>query len=586
MIAEFSFYINDIKVNPVNSGELSITKNLKFDKGGRYFETELSGDIKLGAVDYRKLNLVNHFEGMPLRVVEVFNGISTTVCEGVVMRSSGKEHPHKEQISLKVKSRNAVGVFLANADQTLNLMRVAPAVDYEYRFINNIEYLVVKDANFAIGVISNSKTPKPYWGHPIEFASGGSVGAFFLVYAREIKTIYNQAGESRAPEGEGWSRLQLNRDNRNSSSWFRVPPMFDPVPDGVAFFYSTIDLVNQPPTLPPSPNEESWRLIGEHTEGNAVGRVYVDDNLVQGNGVKVNNGRQLIDVLRYGVRKASEDLTFISEFLTKDTNPVTGLANETKGMVLHSSEDVKSPLTDPSNFSRRHDFSILNVLESLCNRFNLYWRVDEMSWQVALEHVSAPRDGAIIDLNAFFSEHPSITYEEEELPKYEEFKAVSDNIDFSGTSIENYSNAAANTSPIDISGIATDVYEILNNPDDYSDEILVLTQPQSLDFNGLLAENGAITGDFTPNAALSQSNLNAKYAPFWRRVPFVGYNFNDHEATIRPFRLIPTVYKRDTPLSGLIGITHARLRFFPEAGEIQSIKFNLGSQVAEIEIKF
>ena len=603
MTTSHSFYINHTEVTPANAGEISISKKLKQERGGRYFETTLSGDIKIAPKDYEVVRLAGDFEALPFEIIESTNGVKTKVFEGFVVRAQGEsESRHRKNISLKAVSRNATSTFLANGDQTLNLMRVSPAVDYSYTFLNYIEYAFDWTYETQPNPVFTPSREKPYFGDFIVFANGATAGGTKqtldqggfvqylsgLFYAREIAVTYNQAGEPRQPTGAGWKRLFLGNANINLTTWYRLPDIFNPAQNGVTYFDFTIADVGVPPPPLPTNNGQIWKLVGEvfNPELDEIYRGYVDLSQVTGEEINLNNGRHLFDVLQYGVNQANSDLSFASNLLTDELNPVTGNLNELEGLIIHSSEDVKNPDADPSEFTRRLDFDVITLLENFCTKFNCYWTVDDMSWQIKLEHNSTQRQNASIDVDFFFDEYPDVNYTSEDLPKFEELQTTSLNIDFSGTSIENFTEVASGKESLDASQLVTDVYELFLRPQKYSDDLLVLVQPESLEDSQNKAEVGEITDYFRPNVALGQANINEKYAAYRRRLDRVGFNFKNYRATIAPFRKLPTVYLQNVAFSDLANISFASLRFFDPLGDIESITYNLGSKIAEIEITF
>lgn len=589
MSTKYLFYINGMKIEPCNSGELSIKKTLKEERGGFYYETTLEEPLKLDKRDYDKIKTFPRDQGLTFTIVEESVFGREEIYRGVSSKSiSPSDDVAFGNIELPMTSIDPIGVFLSAYEQTINMMEVSPALDYSYDNTPRIEYLAEARADLSIGsTIPLAQTPIPGWGSAIEDTNGDPVLITHAIYARERVTTLDIAGVPTPPSSTGWNDFTIIESVNNASTWTRKPSIFDPADSSIVYFTFSFGQSNQPPNPPPANNGEEWVLLDRKTHptnGNTL-ELYLDESKVVGESIQLNNGRYLFDVIKYAVSKANPDLSFRSKFLTDDISYVTGLPNEMKGLVLHSSEDVKRPLASIEEYTRRQDFVLSDFLELFCEAYNCFWSINEKSGQLIIEHVSYQDASAPIDADKQFPFFPEVA-SQENLYKFKERTSAELGIDFVGTPIEFLNLASGGKDSFPMEGMLREVFAISDNPDSFPDGILVLVQPEALQPDDRFAEEGAVTGDFIPNVAISQSNADKKYLAYQQNSVYLKYNYNFHQATLRPILAFPTLYQRASSFYSLMNKVFVKSKHFDTLGKITSITFNIASSQVAVESKF
>ena len=585
----YKFYINGIQVFPVNAGELSINRNRAQEGRGSYFDVKLGTSVKLDRADFEKFEAYDMDH--PLEFVMTETSVLGTfdIYRGFSTKSKANElNKSFAIVELPMTTSGASGKFLANYDQTVNMMEVPDTVDYGYYNAPKIEFRVENyEALFAS--TPSPQPPLPGWGNALVKNTGGAPIAIYAIYARELVTTLDIAGEPVPPSSGDWELVTAGSVANNASTWARTPDILNPVDSSVVTFQFNFAAAGQPITPPPSPNGEDWELIDtrDHPSNGSTFTLWVDNTKLLGELIPINNGRRLMDVLQWATRKANPDMSVSSEFLTSEINYVTGLPNELKDLVLYSSADVKGVPVDIEDYVRDQDFVLRDFLEVLCNAINAEWWINDRTSQLIIEHVSYRPQTQAINLSEDVDQYPVLVFGQTEIPRREEFATGDRDIDFTGTPIEYLDEAATSKISVSMDNFIREVGRLPVSPSDYPDDSLCMVQLQSLQASDQFAEQGAITGDFRPNVTLSQANLMEKYGGYRRMFTYFRFNFEERSASRQPYVKIPTVYKQVEAYYDYALIRVADLpSFFTDQGIVTATTFTPSQGLLEIETTF
>jgi hypothetical protein len=204
------------------------------------------------------------------------------------------------------------------------------------------------------------------------------------------------------------------------------------------------------PPPPPSVGNEDWQPFGEPKEDTIGGLTlayWIDVNTITTEVTDIDNGRPLVDVLNLGLNKSCPELDIQSNFLTQLTNPVTGKnPSSTEGIQLHSISDVKDPAaTEPATVE---NITLKELLESyISSKLNCFWRVDEGTKRLIIEHYNDLNNQGVTDLTAiqngkYTRLKNNYEYDNSDIPKAEEFPSLDSSIDYTGVDIV-YNNDCA-----------------------------------------------------------------------------------------------------------------------------------------------
>jgi len=583
-MAQYKFYINGREVNPVNAGSISIERKLSQEGRGRYYETILSSPVILDNVDYKSILDMDADQPLYFSIVESSQMGDYSVYEGFTTKSKSRsDDAAYSQIELPIKTSGIAGTFLSNYDQTINMMEVAPIVERSYYGRSAIEFRV-ETYQADIGVTNPPQPPIPGWGESIKDANGDPPSAFHAIYAREIIATLDIAGEPVPPSGGDWEQVTAGSLDNKTSSWARTPESLSPLQLGVIYFQWQIQPLGQVPVPPPSNNQESWRLLDSRTNSinTAELHLWADETKIVGEISQLSNGRRLTDVLNYAARQASSRMSVESSLLSDDTNYVTGLENELKGMHLYKCADVKREDLEIGDYSRTQDFVLKDFLEQICEALNAFWSINERTGQLRIEHVSYQQPNGVVDVSGNFLGMPIITIEQSETPKREEYSTGDKSIDFSGTDIEYLDLSAKSKVTKQLDSLVREVYRVSQSPQDYPDDSLCLVQPRSLNADDGLSEKGAITRTFYPNVAISQSNLMDKYGPYDKAFRYVKFNFSERSATKAPYAILPAIYQSVSSYYEWMTIERVSfVPYFKEQGIVLSTSFQLSESLLE-----
>lgn len=265
----------------------------------------------------------------------------------------------------------------------------------------------------------------------------------------------------------------------------------------------------------------------------------------------IDNGMLLYDVFNMFIGRICPSLTIESDFF--QWNPeeptgisyVTGLPNKAMHLVLFQKSDIKRP--DNTGNATIANISFEDLLEDICNIFNLEWEITEDN-KFKIEHVSYRNRVLAIDTTATPDDirmnqgNRKYYYDNDDIPKREVFSFMDDTSygDFKAAPILYTNSCAGNGETIQtdymVENITTDVLHCINNPADdsklVSDDGFVLIACTE-DF--AILREGSIRGGNLVNNTLAWSQLHRDY---WRHNrPLLNFLMNNEETlaiTVKP----------------------------------------------------
>ena len=127
---------------------------------------------------------------------------------------------------------------------------------------------------------------------------------------------------------------------------------------------------------------------------------------------------------------------------------------------------------------------------------------------------------------------------------------------------------------------------IIQNPDEYPNDGIVIITPDSLQPDSIRAENGAITGEYYPNAPQGMANLHKKFWPYYRPFPNGELNFIEQSfSKNKPVKKLQTIqiplccFRFFNPRAAFIGNNFTN-------GQLQSASFNPSTGFIELTIQY
>lgn len=529
-----TFYLNGYEYTPQNGGDLSLVLTLDRERGAYQFVKSIEGAPTFDscAFDY----IMNHDEDQEIifSIKEETEKGEYTIYTGYFTQRLSDIDRFNKIIKITPREKTLYDCIKKDIDKSFNFLQAPQPVGAEYEPTAFFEYKVDKDS----GVL-------PFYGEYIEVFPG-NVSPFLGVFpfVRERKDVFCLASEPEPPEGTGW-QLLVNKCASNSvSTYVRKPPVFvSPLLLAANFATSFFPLPAPDPLPLPAQTAamEDWVLMDTIDDGVNLLAYWIDNNAVKGSVTNLNNGRTLVDVINYGISLSCPDLSLQSEILTNDTNPVTGRTpSEISNVQLYAIGDIKNPTA--SFLTRIENTTLGDILEGLiASRYNCFWRIDENTQKLIIENYSMLGYSGVFDVSKYTPFAPEYKYLNDNIPKNEEYASLDSSIDFTG--VDNvYSNPIAEgtkTFPTDV--FYSEVENIINNPDSYPTDGVVVVSPNSLTPNGATAENGAITGVYAPNVAQGQANLNEKYGKFNRPFPNGNMNFKNEVYEVEPYKSLDTI---------------------------------------------
>jgi len=582
------YYINNTEYLPLNEGDFSFDIRLVKDAGAYQYVYELNGGIIFDKQAYLYIMLHANTQKILLTISETCEQGTNTIfdtslyfthydCEFMPDHKKVKITPHQDSL---------YKCLTDSYDIKFNALQVPNVVSSSYSPAPVFIFQVVAALAPTMTI--------PYFGLFIGVFPGGSSPFLgFFAFAREVKTTYCQGGVPQAPNGTGWQLEINNCAGAGWSRWTRKPQVFI---SPLLLFTDFETTVAAFPIVPPYPIPAGdWLLMETISNGITNVSFWVNYDSIKGSETEINNGRLLTDVINYGLNISCPQLDLQSQLLFNIVNPVTGTTpSDLQGLQIHSISDVKDPsATEPAT---REDVTIKDLLEGfVSSKLNAFWRVDERTKRLIIEHYNDLNNQGVIDLTALTGvifPNNNYSYDNSDLPKAEEFPSLDSSIDFTGVDILFENPVSSGKKAYNTDKFYSEVESILQDPDQYPNDGFVIITPESLapfvstDPSGVRAENGAITGTYSPNAPQGMANLHNKYWKFWRPFPQGNMNF------------INTAFTKNKPVRKAEQITMPLCCFYffnPYArfvgkdftnGQLQSASYNPKTKYITLNIQY
>ena len=515
----FKFYLNNEEFTPINIGDLSLDIELVTNKGAYHFERVLNGAPLFAGEAYSFIMSHSDGQSIKFKIEEACSKGIFTVYNGSFTNWDCEPDKDKKQIKCEIEPNSLYRRLVSNYDKTFNFLETPNIVSVEYEKTSVYEYRVE-----ALGTVN--PPVRPLWGEYVQVQGGGSPFLAFALYVRERKTVYCIGGELTKPAGDRWELLIDNCATKNLATWVRKPEVFvNPLLNNFDFADTTIATPGTPPPPAPSPGRD-WILMSTLTFGAVTISFWVDFNAIRQDIKTLINGRNLVDVVNYGLNKDVPELDVQSNFLTDDINPVNGESpSTTKGIQMHAISDIKN--LDNTEKARKQDVRLADILEGYFEgKLNCWWRVDENTKRLIIENYKDLFSQGVIDV----SDSQLIkkySYDKSRIPRAEEFPSLDSSVDYTGVPIEYDNNIGKGVNTYNTDRFYSEVESIIEDPEEYSSKGIVMITPDSLRPNGVLAENGAITNTYLPNMPQSLSVLHKKFFPYYRPFGSGILNFNN-----------------------------------------------------------
>lgn len=203
-----------------------------------------------------------------------------------------------------------------------------------------------------------------------------------------------------------------------------------------------------------------------------------------------------------------------SFFLLSSVNPVTGITNKYKNLILMQLSDVK-PTSDPATIMNISLEDILQWLESLQVYWSLEWNESQQKPILRLEHINYYVNGrSYTTQNVFHTVEDSdglreISYNDTEQPAQDKITFSNQTTDdFTGIPIA-YNGALTNDEQREFSyDVTTDLAYILSEPEKApNDGVLMLATTVDDGVYSVNYEIGAESGEVRANGILSTANI-------------------------------------------------------------------------------
>ena len=588
----YKYYLNGIEYQPINTGGFTLDITLVREAGSYQYTKELNGSLNFKNAAYEYILLNSECQKITLEIKEFCGEGTFVIWYGYFTVRDCKFMPDKKQVDVYPNQDSLYKCLTDNYDRNFNILEASTVVESIYALdLSKFEY------RWELGTptFTNICDNVPFWPQ----CFGGDTFPTVAFLAREIVTVYCQGGELQAPAGTGWELFLDNCAAKNLSQWYRTPPRFLTLP----LIQMTGTGCGTPACIPPTPpavGNEDWQPFGEPKEDTVGGitlAYWIDVNTITTTVTDIDNGRPLVDVLNLGLNKSCPELDVQSNFLTQLTNPVTGInPSSTEGIQLHSISDVKDPTaTEPATVE---NITLKDLLDSyISSKLNCFWRVDEGTKRLIIEHYNDLNNQGVTDLTAiqggkYTRLRNEYEYDNSDVPKAEEFPSLDTTIDFTGVDIVYNNDCSKGVKAYNTSKFYSEVESILNDPDQYPNEGIVAITPDSLaplasaDPSGARSENGAITGDYRPNMPQAMANLQDKFFKFYRPFPEGEMNFiNTAFSKLKPVKKLQQLqiplccFFFFAPYSKFIGNN------FTE-GQLQSASFNPATGFMTLNIMY
>ena len=588
-MSTFKYYIDNKEYTPINTGDFTLDYQLEQEAGSYQYVKSLSGTVSYDSAVYDYIQKKGDCVKILFSIVETCYEGEFIIYEGYFTNRNCKYKPDKKQVEITMKQDSFYNCLKDNFEKKFNILEASDIVQvlYEERLNYDFQFTILRPLAFY-ELVNVSGIPS------IPYLSA-------LLHVRELKTVYCQGGEPQQPIGTGWKILYNLCESKNLATYYRQPTIFNsPLLPPDAFqetFCSPVPCITPPPTV--TALNEDWYLLDEfYNEFTMDNRsYYIDLNQIQPQEVLFNNGRLLVDVINLGLNKICPELDLQSQFLINITNPVTlNTPSSTQGIQVHAISDVKDPAaTEPAT---NEQISLKEILESYVNaKLNCFWRVDENTRRLIIEHYNDLNNQGVLDLTAiqsgqFTKLKNEYNYDLTDTPAAEEFPSLDFAIDFTGVDINYDNDCSSGVKSYNTSKFFSEVESIYENPDEYGNDGLVMITPDSLapkDFgssNSARSEVGAITGDYYPNVPQGMANLHEKFWKYYRPFPqgemnFVGTQFNK----LRPDKQLEEItipiscFFFFAPYQRFIGNNFTQ-------GQLQSSSFNFKTGLITLQINY
>jgi len=579
----FKYYLNDTEYTPINTGDFTLTKQLVTDAGAYHYVQELNGTVDYDGAAYQYIMDHGDCQKISFKIVEFCGNDSFTIFDGFFTVRNVENDVDKKIAKCTITEDSLYECLTRNYDRKFNFLEVGNIVSTTYEAASKYEFLVYLPNN------TSNPPDYPFYGSFVKDSSGFGPYILFAVHVREVITTYCQGGQPQQPPqgtGEAWKVLFNACDSKGTTTWYRKPEIFIPTVSA-SFTQTTCIAPCTPPTPPVTGANEDWLLMDTVTTSGTTFGFWIDYNDIKGAETELNNGRLLTEVIDYGLNKIGcSELNLQSLFLRDTPNPVTlNSPSSTVGIQMHAISDIKDP--NASEPATREDTTIKEILEGYINgKLNCFWYIDEGTKRLIIEHYSDLFNQGSFDITDYQVNKNSYTYDNTDLPRAEEFPSLDSSIDFTGVDI-----VFDNTCSKDVKAYLTDKFyseleAIINNPDEYGNDGIVMITPNSSQPLAPAAELGAITGDYRPNMPQAMANLQEKFWKYYRPFDNGEMNFIDSVFTnSRPDKVLEDVVVQNCCWFNF----NPRFRFIGNDfnnGQLQSASLNFKSGQITLSIKY
>lgn len=577
----FKYYLNDTEYTPINTGDFTLDKQLVTESGAYHYIQELNGTVDYDGAAYQYI--MNHGECQKIvfKIVEFCGNDSFTIYEGFFTIRNVENDSDKKIAKCAITEDSLYECLTRNYDRKFNFLEVGNIVSTTYEDTPLYEFQIILPNNLF--------TPGDLAFYGSEIVGGAGIPVFGLgiaTYAREIRTTYCQGGEPQAPSGTGWQVLINSCNSKGTTTWYRKPPILDPVSNSAIFQLTSC----VPPCTPPLPaSSGDWYLIDTlfFAPTGLNYSFWIDYPALTTGLRELNNGRLLTEVIDYGLNKVGcSELDLQSLFLRDSVNPVTlNSPSSTQGIQLHALSDIKDPnATEPAT---REDVTIKELLEGyISGKLNCFWYIDECTKRLIIEHYNDLFNQGSLDITQYQVNKNKYSYDNSDLPKAEEFPSLDSSIDFTGVDIIFDNNCSKDVKAYPTDKFYSEIEAIVNNPDEYGNDGIVVITPDSSQPLSTRAEIGAITGDYRPNMPQAMANLQDKFWKYYRPFDNGEMNFQDDVFTkSRPDKVL-----EDIVISNCCWFSfNPRYRFIGNNfsnGQLQTASLNFKTKQITLSIKY
>ena len=411
----YKYYLNGYEYAPINTGGFTFDYNLMTDAGAYHFEKSINGTINFKGPAYDYILQHGDCQKIELTIKESCTDGEFIIFDLFFTHHNCKFSPDQKIIEITPKQNTLYQCLIDNYDREFNFLQVPSIVSSQ---------LAEDMGQFETLIVAGPCKEIPFYADCL----GSSFLNAFSFYARELRTVYCKGGELQPPTGTGWQLLYDNCAAKNLSTWYRTPPQFlPPAPPN-----PVIETVCSPSPcvpLPPPATTQNYVHFGQlvcQAAGGICTQFWIDTNGFTYTTLDFDNGRPLIDVLNFGVNVGCAELDIQSNFLNNIINPVTGTnPSTTKDIQLHAISDIKDPnATEQATNELITLKTILN--DYISSKLNCFWRIDEGTQRLIIEHYKDLTNTGIIDLtDAKNTKYTALknkySYDNTDIPKAESF---------------------------------------------------------------------------------------------------------------------------------------------------------------------